>query len=309
MKLHVISIALALLMAMSSIASAGPTSQDKALAKEVMKQGAEHEKAGRLDDALAAYRIAHDIMNDPHTGASLCRVLIQSKKLVEGRTVCMAVIQMPTKSMEPSTHKKGRDEAIDLAAGLEERIGSISLSLEGLKGDAKKKVTIDGTEVEDISAPIPADPGKHRVEVSAPGYDAASGEVTVKEGQEAKLKLKLRRVGAPAEVEEDSGGLHWVFWAGVVSTGVGLIAGTATGIFVITEKNRLESECEFPTLCSPEFESELDLAVALSHVSTASFVLAGLGIGAMVGGWFLTPDEEDVGVIVHPTGVTVLGRF
>lgn len=300
-------VALCLTLSLSTAARA-QSAEDASLAKEVMKQGGEHEKAGRLDDALAAYRIAHDLLNDPHTGASLCRALIATGKLVEGREVCLAVIKMPSKKMEPSAHRKGREEAIELAAGLEERIGSVQIRITGLAKGAKAVVAIDGDEVEDVSSPIPVDPGPHRVEVTAKGHEDAGVDVTVKEGEAAEVAVKMRRTGAP-DATEEAGGLHWLFWVGVVGTGVGLVAGTATGIFVVTEKNRLESECEFPTLCAPEYESELDLAVTLAHVSTASFVLAGLGVGAMVGGWFLSPSEDEIGVIVGPAGIAVTGRF
>jgi hypothetical protein len=292
----------------NTLALAEPTQADKDLAREVMKQGRKHEKAKEWDDALAAYRIADDIMGDPVTRTSLCRVLGEVGKLIEARTACLSVLEMPEKRLEPASVKKARSEAVELAAGILERTPTLSIQIDGLASGAKPEVKIDGEAVEgDPKEPRSLDPGKHRIEVTASGYAPGVAEVTLTDGEAETAQIAMK----PSEGGDDDSGrtLHPLFWGGVVAGGVGLIAGTVLGVYVITEKNRLEEGCVDGVLCSPDVESDLDLAVALAHVSTASYVLAGLGVGAAVAGWFLSPEEGDVGLWVAPTGVGLRGRF
>jgi hypothetical protein len=300
------------LVTLSSFASAGPSSADKDLAREVMKQGKAHEKAGTMDDALAAYRIADDILGDPTTRVALCRVLARVGKLVEAREACLSAIQMPKKTLEPVSFGKARGEATDLAVTLEERVPSLHITIKGLDAKVKPTITVDGTKVEPdtIEGPQPADPGKHQVEVTAAGYEAGKAEITLKEGQQATLDVVMKRTGSGDAEESSGGGFHPIFWVGIAATAVGLGAGIGTGIFVIGEKKRLDEECPQAPLCPPEYKDEHSTAVALAHVSTVSFVVAGLGVAMIVAGVFIpTDDDEQVGIWLRPGGFAFEGRF
>ncbi len=298
------------LVATTAVAHTAPSHSEAGLARAVLKQGKVHEKAKEWPDALAAFRIADDIMGDPDTGVSLCRVLAQIGKLLEARDVCMKVVQLPEKPREPSAMGKARDEAVELAAELELRLASVKVALQGLDAGVKPTLQIDGTSVsEGADEVIQADPGKHRIQVSAPGYVTSVEEVTLSEGQSATISVRMTRSGAGPGAAIDEQGYHWLFWAGIAATSVGVVGGTISGIFVVAENSRFRRECELAPLCGPEYKSELDRAVALAHVSTVSFVLAGLGAGAIVGGYFLTTEESAVGVWIAPNGLRLSGRF
>ena len=114
------------------------------------------------------------------------------------------------------------------------------------------------------SAPIPAgvlglpravDPGHHVVEVKT-ASGAAKQEIDVKEGDQTPVELTLIATVAVPEVdnsqqeaepetstpETKSHSPTLLTWTGVGLAGVGIIAGTVTGVLSMSKKSTLQSE-------------------------------------------------------------------
>ena len=97
----------------------------------------------------------------------------------------------------------------------------------------------------------------------------------------------------------------------------GLLLGTGTGIAALVEASDLDCPDE---RCHPGQQETYDRTVALSHVSTAGFVVAGvgaavLGIGMVVALWDSEPPSPDnqlgpsAAVRIGPTALWLEGSF
>jgi serine/threonine-protein kinase len=131
----------------------------------------------------------------------------------------------------------------------------------------------------------PVDPGEHRIEASAPGFERFSQAVTVRAGQRVQLKVPPLAPSAspPAPPSAPStqriAGI-FVGGAGVVVTGVGLAFGA-----VAKSKND-EARADFCTAVACK-QRGVDLLAQADSAAVASTVLVSIGAAALVGGAFL----------------------
>lgn len=105
-----------------------------------------------------------------------------------------------------------------------------------------------------------------------------------------------------------SGGRSPLVFAGFGLGAVGLVVGTATGIAALSKDRAIECP---GNLCPRELEGDVGTVMALAHVSTASFVVGGVGAALAVVGLAITPSaaEAPVAMRVGPGGFEVAGRF
>ncbi|HVY44599.1 MAG TPA: PEGA domain-containing protein [Minicystis sp.] len=167
-----------------------------------MKQGDGKFAARDFKGALKDYQAANAIMQVPSTGLPLAKTQIELGMLVEARDTLLAVTRSPKQPGEPAAFAKAREEAGPLAQKLADRIPSLSISVEGPANGAAQ-VAIDGAAVppDTLGTPRKVNPGTHVVTVTSPGYESATRNVIVKEGESAKLSIDLRpgtASGAPA---------------------------------------------------------------------------------------------------------------
>jgi hypothetical protein len=107
-----------------------------------------------------------------------------------------------------------------------------------------------------------------------------------------------------------------VGWVGVTVGAVGLVQGIVFGALTLDRESKLADACQdqrCPTSQQPAF----DEAKTLAHLSTASFVLAGVGTAIGITGLVVgsndtddTPDQAArLSWTVGPTGVALSGAF
>lgn len=115
----------------------------------------------------------------------------------------------------------------------------------------------------------------------------------------------------PAPKTGDSGGISPLVWVGFGIAGVGIVLGSITGGISFAQAQDLQDTCN-DNVCPADRGGEVDTMLALAHVSTTSFVLAGVGATLGVIGLFLGgSDEEQAALDVHvgPGTLMVTGSF
>ncbi len=152
------------------------------------------------------------------------------------------------------------------------------------------------------STPLPVDGGPHRVSATAPSripwslevpVPVEGGNVTVEVPPLAEAYMQPAPMGleyapvahaAPKPVSP-------LVYVGLGVAGAGVVVGTVTGIVSMSQTSSLQDDCP-DDLCPADKEGEVDRATALGHVSTGSFVVAGLGtaVGLIA---LLAPAEDE----------------
>jgi hypothetical protein len=113
--------------------------------------------------------------------------------------------------------------------------------------------------------------------------------------------------------DEGSSSISPLVWVGFGIGAFGLVLGSITGGISFAQAQDLQDTCE-DNVCPSSRQDEVDTMLALAHTSTASFVLAGVGVTLGVIGLFIggdDGDEEAAGVELQlgPAAVSVSGRF
>ncbi|HKQ68279.1 MAG TPA: hypothetical protein VJT73_03030 [Polyangiaceae bacterium] len=181
---------------------------------------------------------------------------------------------------------------------LEKKVPRLTVILEPERGQSSApegaKVFRDEIEIGPAGrgVPLPVDPGPHTVTVQMKGRLSEKFAVAVKEGEQKQLTV---RVGAldpsyvdtplaiPGQpVRSSARTLGWVF-GGVGVAGAG--AAVATAIMLGNRKNTLESDCPNKTCTDQGAVDAAASGKSLLVVNTASFIVAGAGLG--LGAYFL----------------------
>jgi hypothetical protein len=277
-----------------------PSPADKETARTLFRSGDERYRAGDYRGALEAFAAADAIMRVPTTGLELGRTQAKLGLLVEARETLRRAAQSPPSPDEPPAFPQARSEAAALYDDLGRRIPAVVLRVVGSGGARLEtaEVRVDGDPVEEamLGQPRRLNPGVHRLVVTAPGFAPAEGSVTLGEGEERELALVLEPLpvadepSVPDAAPVAEGPVPTVAWVAFGVGGAALVAGTITGAVVLARAGELESDCP-DKRCTPEDEDLLDSTVALSHASTALFVVAGVagGLGLVA---ILLPRDE-----------------
>jgi hypothetical protein len=239
-------------------------------------------------------------MHVPTTALEVAKTQVALGLLVEARDTIAAIRQAPERPDDPAPFKEARAKLLQLDAGLEGRVPSITIVVHGAAESDAPEVAIDGVKIPAAAAKLPrsVDPGHHIVTAKASSGEGQQ-EVDVKEGQTPSVDVTLSSSGAtavpiaaPAPVETAapeaeapastlSHGPDTLTWIGIGLAGAGVIAGSVTGAMVLSKTSSLHSQCP-DHVCPTSSFGSLDSAGALATVSTISFVAAGAGAGLAV---------------------------
>jgi hypothetical protein len=294
-----------------------PSSQDRETARRLMDLGDAKSAANDPVGASAAYEKAHAIMHVPTTGFELARAYERSGRLVDARDRALEVVRMPKDANEPEVFAKARQEAAVLANALLARVATLTIEVVGPPPGVPVTIAVDGRPIPFAAHGVgfAADPGKHQVQASAPGYRKAETEVNAGEGGQVPVSLKLEPSNDPPPQNEkpsDNGHVSVLTIALLSAGGVGLGVGAVSGILALGKTNTLKDACP-NNRCGPEQNSAYSTVRTLSWVSNVGF---GVGIvAAGVGTYLLISDLGSRSkassartvplVSVTPTGATL----
>lgn len=321
-------------------ALAEPSEADQEMARDLMKRGRAAERAGKWSQALDAYRGADEIMGVPSTRFSVCRAQVKLGKLLEARSTCLSVRNIPKAEPESKPFIVAREEAASLAVSLKARIGSIRVRLAGAP-PSDLSIQIDGEEVPTkvLDVGRPANPGAHEVTVGAKGHAATTVKVELAEGEHTVVDVELT-VGDPGVAgqppgapdastdppvdgpgEHDGvhrdGAIHPLVWAGIAIGGAGIVVGAIAGGVAASQAGAVSDRCA-DDVCDENdtaLRGDYDAALTTAHISTVGFVVGGAGVGLLIIGLLLpsdgdaAPTEARVRPALLPFGFGMEARF
>jgi hypothetical protein len=281
--------ALALVLASSPAraqsAPAEPSAQAKEQARHLLDVGDTKMAEKDYRAALEAYRAADKIMGVPTTGLPLGKVLMQLGKLVEAHDVLLRVSRFKP-ATDADAFIEAKKEAGELAELIAPRLASLTVKLDDPK-IPELRVTLDGAPLETatLGLPFPVDPGNHQIRANAPGYfDAqASAELQEKESKTIELTLKkdpkYKPPPPPAKpivaLPDPTPKWRALAYTGFAVGGAGLIVASVTGGVALSKRSKLKEAC--PVYCDKDSASTIDSLKTLSTVSTATWIVGGIG--------------------------------
>lgn len=280
--------------------AAATGAQDPAAAAALFEAGRAAMAEGRYDEACLKFTESHRY--DPNAVGTVLNLALCNEELGKVATAsahyAWALQRFPA-----------GDERIAVArerkAAVDERVAHLTLSAPSSE-QANVVVLRDGIAVGQgtFGVALPVDPGRHEVVVQASGHSDRHYAVDLAERERLTLELELgpaRAVTAPAppirspspEKAEPKPGPNTLAYVaggvGVLGVGVGAI----TGLMAIGKSGTVEDHCDLETrTCATE--EAIDAASAgssLATISTVSFVVGGLGLGA--GAYLILTSGDD----------------
>lgn len=332
------------LLALALLAAGRPassqTEQDRSLARALAVQADEKASAGQLDEAIALFRKADALVPAPSLKLAVAHLLVQKGKLVEAQELMQDIARSPPVALEPAPWTRARAEAAAAAAALAPRLCRLEIHLRGAPDGSSPRVTLDREPLPAASLDVPrvVDPGTHQIDVELPGFKPASQSVELAEGQRLKITIALealppsssKRKEPPPESSSaiflnpapppssptpptSTRANQGLLWGGLAVTGVFALSGTVTGLLAQRRADDLRAQCP-DNRCPLSLKEDVDSARSLATLSTASFVLSGVGLGLTVTGLLLrekVPPSPSSALRWHvgPASLAVAGSF
>lgn len=322
MSRRALAVASALLLAAPAASAAGPSSQSApALARAAFAEGRAAMKAGDLPRACARFADAHRLDANVGYAVNLARCEEKRDELVRAR--------------------QHWQEALDLArARADARAAEVEAGLEAVDARVPRLVIVPtepvahelAVRLDDVllestvlRAPIPVDPGLHRVVASAPGRKDWSTSLTVS-AHETKVTLPVLEAETPVVVTpaasapvapppppRAAGSTQRKVAVVAGAAGVaGLVVGTIFGLRAASKQSSSEEACKpDKNVCPPEGLALREQAQSAATVSTVSFLAGGVLAAGGVVLWLTAPRNaaRSVGLAPAPGGVSLHGRF
>ncbi|MEZ4439079.1 MAG: hypothetical protein R3B72_08320 [Polyangiaceae bacterium] len=279
--------------------------QERETARELYRLGNERYAARDYRGALDAFAGAHRIMRAPTTGLGVAKARLELNDLLRARDMLRFVADYPRTPDEAPSFEQARSEATALAERVDGMIPRLEFRItDGGGQPIAAEVKVDGLPVAAKGA-IELDPGTHVVQVTADGYVAGAHSLDLTPSERRVLQVALAPLAVPppppappslpeppppardTASEGSSTGLALMV-TGFSVAGLGLVAGAVTGALSLSAAAELEDLCDPNKNCPLAADSVRSRSLTTAHVSTASFIVA--GVGAVVG---------VVGVVVH----------
>ncbi|MBW2459128.1 MAG: hypothetical protein JRI68_31815 [Deltaproteobacteria bacterium] len=264
------------------------TAGDRETARSLMDDGDAKTAAGDYSGALEAYLAADKIMGVPTTGIDLGRAQAKLGMLLEARDTWLRVARYPVRAGEPDAFTRARGEARALAKLLAGRIPSLQIEVAGATDDVPITVTVDGVSLPAGTHRFPrkVNPGHKTITATAPGYSEARQAVMVAEAEQRIVSLTIGRLAYVPEPTTSP-----LVYVGFGIGGLGLIAGTITGVLSLTQAADVKDRCD-GTTCPRSAQEDIDSAKVLANVSNVAFAVGGVGVGLGILGLFLPGEAE-----------------
>ena len=323
--------------ALPSIANAAePTAAEQESAKKLVADG--DRLAGQRDftGALAAYKSAAAITNTPPIALQVARTQEALGYFMEAREGYDKAARMPVAATDPPSYEAARTEAEGLSARIVDRIPTVVVSVSGRPSGSLPTVTVDNVEVASASSALPRrlNPGKHTIRVALAGYQPATVEFEIREGENRNVDVPLvvdpnaAKAGAEpaaAGIVTSPGGPSGstgasdnydrsmtFFHVGLVVGGTGLVVGSVFGVLSLARASSAKEHCS-DDHCTPDAQSDIDTSTTLANVSNIGFGVAVVGAGLAIYGLVTRPARARAALVVTPVigpgSAGLTGRF
>lgn len=166
---------------------------DKATARALATSGIKLYRAGNYKDALDKLTRAEALYDAPIHLLYIARCQVKLGKVVEGAETYRKLGRVKLSSSAPKAFKDAQASGTEELTALEPTIPALRVEVQ--PSDVNDMdVVIDGEHLPAAVVGIdrPADPGKHTVRVTAPGFSPAETTVEVKLGEKKPVQLTLK---------------------------------------------------------------------------------------------------------------------
>jgi hypothetical protein len=307
------------------LVSAAASAQDIAAAEALFKSGLADMQAGRYETGCKELAESHRM--DPRLGTLFTLATCEARWGHTATAVArfsnylalydrLSEERKEQQGERPRVAKEQMDKLLPDVPHL-----TIVLSAGAPAGTVVKR---DGEVVSDVAIglAVPVDPGDHTLSIQAPGQAPREQQITIAKGEDRRVTLSPAAGAAPASgagaapapaAKEPSPSRSYagpILAFGGAAAGLGV--GVGFGLLVLDRRSRLDTACP-DKLCPAPERGSLDDAKTFSHISTAGFVVAGVGatLGTVL---LLLPGtgearETTVGVRVGLSSLGVEGAF
>jgi hypothetical protein len=285
-------------------ASATETAAARALAVDGLKLA----QANNCAEALPKLERAEKLYHSAVVAGRLGECYISVGRLVEGTEVLRKVLREQQPADASPALTKALDRAQKTLDAATPRIAFLTIRIAAVQD---MRVKLDGNVVPSalLDGEVPADPGEHSIEVTAPGFLKSASRLSVSEGEKRSVSLTLARdpnaiVAAPPVPAAPISGPGPVATsrptgpapvtsgpraasasppnrtAAYASLGFGIAgvaAGGVLGYLTLTKKSSLQEQCP-GNVCSQDQQSDLDSARRMGTLSTIAFGVGGVGL-------------------------------
>jgi hypothetical protein len=284
--------------ALSLLVTAPAWSQDAsaeniAAARALGIQGVQLADAGKCDQAIEKLSRAESLYHAPTILGRLGECQVSVGQLVLGTENLNKVVREQLAPNAPQAFRTAQERAKKALDAALPKIAYLTVTVE--PRDIKPEVKVGGMAVSSalIGVERPTDPGTHEIVVSAPGYLEAKSSVTLAEAGHQSVTLTLvpdpnAKPATPPETippggtltpppgaqpppaAEESGGSKTLAYVLLGVGGVGIVAGSITGVMAIGAKGDLDCP---EKRCAGNEANDLDSAKTIALVSTISFAV------------------------------------
>jgi hypothetical protein len=294
----------------------------KVQAKALADTAYDKMQQGQLEEALALFEQADQIYHSPMFVVFMGDAEDKLGHLTRARDHYKRAAEETLPAVASDSFTKAQGEARDRLAKIEPRVPRLEVEVVG--GRASILVDNHTLTAAEVGSPFPVDPGLHRIVATGASGTRAEESVDVAEGETRKVTLTL---GQGPVGDTDSGGAGVPGWVpaavGYGVGGAGLVMGIAAGAIFLDKLSALHDRCQTlsgdENRCAPEEAEEGDSIETLGNVSTAGFVIAGVGVavGTVLLVVWATGDSETEGDTTEPSaelgltpsGVELRARF
>jgi len=272
-----------------SVTLADVSGSNKAAAQALFDQAKQAMAQGKTDDACPKFEESQRL--DPASGTliNLADCYEQQGKVASAWSTFIGAAAAAKASGNAERERVARERA----TALSQRLSHIAIHVTS-DGTPGLEIQRDGVRVgrAQWGTPIPADPGPHRVAVSAPGRKTWETVVTVRREPETQT-VSVPDLERAAPVPEqrrlpEESALGPQRTGALVAGGVG-VAGLAVGsIFGLIAKSKHDQAGQFcdGTTCTSQRGVDLKSeAVTAGNISTVAFITGAVGLAAGAALW------------------------
>jgi hypothetical protein len=283
--------------AVSSSWAQDSQAENVAAARSLGIQGVQLADAGKCPEAIEKLERAESLYHAPTILGRLGECRVNVGQVVQGTEDLNRVVREVLAPNAPRAFRDAQDRAQKVLTASTPKIAHLTVKVD--PPDAKPSVTVGGRAIPAalIGIERPTDPGSFDVVASAPGYLNAQTTVTLTEGGQQEVTLKLEKdpnavvtpvgaapgaqpglPGAPPAMPPGqaalpatpSGGKTFAYVAlGVGAAGIGV--GAVTGLMAMSKAGDCKNK-----ICSSQ--DTLDSAKSMATISTVGFGVGIVGV-------------------------------
>lgn len=163
------------------------SASERALARRAFRQGMQAARAERWDDARVAFERAYELVHRPRVLLNLATAQVHTGRLVEGAEGYRRFLREAGEDAEPRLVEEARRRLAEVEA----RIPQLTLRANGILDADELRVDGEVLSHAILAAPLPVDPGPHRVEVLRDGAAVAEAAVDLEEHGHESVMLEV----------------------------------------------------------------------------------------------------------------------